>query len=377
MRSMMSLSILCGLMVAASAQDFEMFEPPGVLVARVEVRPGRLVMYEALDTRLYFSREHRYDSIDGRFVGYFNYPLNRILRFPRSGRGQMETADLDDFAPHYRLTFRYVRPLVDGAGPPIPPPIFGYGSPGYGSPGYGGPGYVGPGMPGPFLPGPGFGGVFPIGPVGPIGPPLPQSVLIDSQTLPNPPLPPVRLELRNGGPREIQVGVVDLEEPSQTRSLRIAPGGSTEVKINRDAGARQVQNFRVVTPYGDSETREIVNNLPPRVRYEIVVHEWAVQSVAIDRTAGAGDDPIEDINFNGKSLGRFPLPPGNELGRTALTFTRRRETKTTPAPSHPFWPKKTISNRLPIRSSEQSWKRNKTPNAVAEQRVVDRSVDPS
>ncbi|TWU57927.1 hypothetical protein [Rubripirellula reticaptiva] len=327
MRSLLSMVIFVGLTLTAAAQNFEMFEPSGVVVARVEIRPGRLVMYEGLGARLFFSREPRYDSIDGRFAGYFNFELNRILRFPRSGRGQMETADLDDFNPSYRLTRRLVRPLGDRHSVPVPLHVPGYLGPGYLGPGYVGPGYLGPGyvspgLPGPFITAPGFGippqvfGASPLpgfGGIGPIGPPLPQSVLIDSQTIPNPPLEPVRVQLRNGGPREIQVGVVDLKTPAKTQSLRIAPGSSADVMLEREAGARQIQNFRVITPLGDSQTREIVNDVPATVRYEIVVHEWKIQSVAIDRTAGAGDNPIEDINFHGKSIGRFPLPPGDQL----------------------------------------------------------------
>ncbi len=165
--------------------------------------------------------------------------------------------------------------------------------------------------PGGFAPVPNFGGGF----VTPSLPyvPQPQSVVLDSKTIPNPPLEPVRVTLRNGGPREVQVGLVDLIESGRTKSLRLPPGGTAEVLLRRDAGGREVQNVRVISPTGDVATREVVSDIPPRQRYEIVVHEWQIQSVAIDRTAGAGANPIEDINFTGKGLGRFPLPPGADL----------------------------------------------------------------
>ncbi len=300
MRLVVCLAAVLTTVSTIAAQDFVMIEPSGDVAARVEIRPGRMVVYELTGERLYFSREPGYDTIDGRFVGYFNSPLNRIIRFPRSGVGPMQSSDLDDFAPVYRLTRRIVRPadpLVAGSNPHF----------GIGVPGYLDPNFPGPFIPTPFIPTPGFGGAYPI------GPPLPQSVLIDSQSIPNPPLSPVRIELRNGGPREVQIGVVDLLKPGKTRSIRLGPGQSFEVSLERDAGARQIQNYRVITPLGDSITREVVNDVPPAVRYEIVVHEWQIQSVAIDRTAGAGDNPIEDINFSGKPLGRFPLPPGAEL----------------------------------------------------------------
>ncbi|QDT01721.1 hypothetical protein K227x_00880 [Rubripirellula lacrimiformis] len=294
--------VICWVACAAVlADDFEMVEPDGRVAARVEVHHQQMMVYERTGQRILFDREPRYDSLDGRFAGYFNLELNRIVRFPRSGFGRMMSADLDDAAPNYRVMRRTVRPAgVRPAGIHRPNP--GFGVPGFGSLGYGIPaGLV------PWIPTPGF------GPVYPIGPPLPQSVLVDAQTIAHPPLSPVRVQLRNGGPRDIQVGLVDRSQSSATRVMRIPPSDAVEVMVQRDSGARLVQNFRVITPFGDVADRQVVSEVPPAVRYEIVVHQWQIQSVAIDRTAGAGADPIEDINFHGASIGRFPLPPGAEL----------------------------------------------------------------
>ncbi|TWU58742.1 hypothetical protein Poly51_15220 [Rubripirellula tenax] len=330
MRFLLLVSVFLGWSASAGAQNFEMFEPNGLVVADVEIGPGRLVMHEYAGSRLYFSREPSYDSFDGRFVGYFQFELNRILRFPRGGFGAMQTADLDDFAPNFRITRRQVRPAGRRRAGPIPGP--GYVGPGYIGPGHIHPGLIGPGPIGPVIIGPtGFGPFVPTPSLGfPTGPALPQSVVLDSQTIPNPPLSPVAVQLRNGGPRDIQVGVVDLQNPPKTRAVRIAAGGITTVTLERDAGARQVQNIRVVTPLGDLETREIVNDVPPSVRYEIVVHEWKIQSVAIDRTAGAGENPIEDINVHGKGMGRFPLPPGDELKAGSIDVYRAARSQGNP-----------------------------------------------
>ncbi len=59
-------------------------------------------------------------------------------------------------------------------------------------------------------------------------------------------------------------------------------------------------------------TENIVRPIAPQARYEVVVHEWAMQSIAIDRT-GKSPKAIEDINFQGRGLGRFLLPPGDSL----------------------------------------------------------------
>lgn len=293
-----------GVVFAASfavAAEFELIEPGGFVSATVDTGPGRMIIYEHTGERLYYSRDSSYDSGDGRYVGYFHFDLNRVLRFPRAGSGRMLLADLDDLRPHFVFSRRQVRRIGRGGRPVVVVP-------GGFQPG----GFIPGGLvPGGFVPVPTFGGGF----VTPSFPyvPQPQSVVLDSKTIANPPLEPVRVTLRNGGPRDVQIGVVDLLQTGRTQTLRLPAGGSADVMLQRDAGGREVQNVRVVTPTGDVATREVVNDIPPRQRYEIVVHEWQIQSVAIDRTAGAGANPIEDINFTGKGLGRFPLPPGADL----------------------------------------------------------------
>lgn len=290
----------------AVAADFELVEPNGFVAATVDTGPGRMIIYEHTGERLYYSRDASYDSGDGQYVGYFNFDLNRVLRFPRAGSGRMLLADLDDFRPHFAFSRRHVR-RIGRVGRPVVVVPGGFQPGGFQPGGFQPGGFV----PGGFVPVPGFGGGF----VAPSLPymPQPQSVVLDSKTIANPPLEPVRVALRNGGPRDVQIGIVDLLQPGRTKTMRLPAGGSADVMLQRDAGGREVQNVRVVTPTGDVVTREVVNDIPPRPRYEIVVHEWQIQSVAIDRTAGAGANPIEDINFTGKGLGRFPLPPGVDL----------------------------------------------------------------
>lgn len=295
----------------AEAVDFELVEPGGFVSGHVDIGPGRMIIFENTGERLYYSRDASFDSTDGRYVGYFHFDLNRVLRFPRDGSGRMMLADLDDFRPHYVFSRRHVQRAGRGGRPIIAPP--GGFVPGGFVPG----GFVPGGfVPGGFVPG-GFapGGFIPGGFAAPSLPlvPQPQSIVLDRKTIANPPLEPVRVVLRNGGPRDVQVGVVDSIQPSRTRTMRLPAGGMDEVLLQRDAGGREIQNVRVITPAGDVVTREVVHEIPPRARYEIVVHEWQIQSVAIDRTAGAGANPIEDINFSGRGLGRFPLPPGQEL----------------------------------------------------------------
>lgn len=69
--------------------------------------------------------------------------------------------------------------------------------------------------------------------------------------------------------------------------------------------------------FGQTWTNRVVTPVPPQSLYEVVVHQWQIQSIAIDRT-GKSPNPIEDINFQGKGIGRFTLPPGNELQSTTI-----------------------------------------------------------
>lgn len=317
----LSVLVLVVLTDNAWAQRFDVVEPSGRVSGTIELSSGRLLFFDESGSRSYFSRERRYDSSDGRFVGYFNFDRNHVLRFPRSCDGSMQTADLDDPYPRFRNTISRVRRAGGVRG--------GYAGANFGSPGYVVPSYgrgFGPSYPDTNIgygPSPGYSRPYS---AGYRSPPRAQSVLIDSEVIPNPPLPPARIVLRNDGPREVQVAVVDLASSSAPSSLRLQPRQTREISLERDSGAKRVAHYRVVTPLGDSITKEIVSELPPQIRYEVVVHEWAVQSIAIDRT-GKSPNPIEDVNMQGRGIGRFPLPPGPALqsGTIDVYSTARRE----------------------------------------------------
>ncbi len=297
-----SIAVVSLLCVSSSfAQTFQLVEPSGEVAATIQLERNRLIIHQPPGSRQTFHREQRYDSPDGLFLGYFHFEQKSVLRFPRSGQGRMQVASLNDASPRFRYTRRTVRRWIGGND-------------------YGGPVLERP---------PAFGPLYQWTPDARFTPPgdysiwplddrysnrfrYPQSVLIDSRIVPNPPLAPARVQLHNGGPREIQVGVIDLKNRSGTRSVRIRPGEATEVELERDSGAKQINVFRTITPLGDFVSKEIIRPIPPAIRYEVVVHQWAMQSIAIDRT-GKSPSQIEDVNFQGKGLGRFPLPPGDLL----------------------------------------------------------------
>ncbi|KAA5547022.1 hypothetical protein FYK55_00970 [Roseiconus nitratireducens] len=287
-------------------------EPSGQITANVFFSRGQMIVDDANGTRYLFQRDRDFDSIDRRFIGYWNSSLNRVIRFPRSGRGTMEVTDLDDPYPTYVRSRRSVRPARRSGGPrPIHPPLDyippslapGAGYPPYGD-GYGyGYGYLNEGI---SL------GVGPIGPGRPWHRPPPQSTLLESEVVPREPLPPVTINLQNPGPRELRVTVNDLFNEAGTQQIRIAAGQTVPIQVQRDAGADRVQQVLTYAPDGRPITQEVVTPMPPVSRYELVVHEWRLQSVAIDRT-GKSPNVIEDTQFQGRGLGRFTLPPGDQL----------------------------------------------------------------
>jgi hypothetical protein len=273
---------------AKGQQDFDLVEPTGQVTATAQLGRGRLLVHGQKGQRVFFSRDAHYDSADGRFVGYFSHAIDRALRFPRSGTGMMQTASLRDPQPRFRNTRRAVRPRRGQVGAPLlaSVPVF------HGQ-------WMGP-QTDPFL----------------FGSPLlwrrPQSILLESTFIPNAPLPPASLQLLNDGRRELQVGIQVLENSSARRTLRIRPSSTAEIELARDSGGKRIEHYRVITPYGYAVTREIITEVQPAIRYELVVHEWAMQSIAIDRT-GKSPNVIEDINFQGRGIGRFFLPPGPAL----------------------------------------------------------------
>ncbi|MDA8745175.1 hypothetical protein N9N28_11125 [Rubripirellula amarantea] len=296
------------------AQTFDFVDASGVPTAKIELGRGRLIVYEHTGERIYFSRDSRYDSVGGGYLGYYNPDLNRVMRFPRSGVGPLQVADFDDPFPRYTTTIRSLRRARPGKGGIaiprpgfVPAPSLGASAPGWGGPFYPPTFGVYPGLDP-------YGAAFPpsngLG-YGPIARP-PQSVVLDSKIVSGPPLSPARVSFVNDGPRPVEVAIVDRKEPSKQRAFLLAPRQSQQVTLERDPTQTRIQNVRVVTLDGDAITKEITSELSPSDRYEVVVREQQIQSIAIDRTPG-GNNAIEDINFSGKGLGRFLLPPGDEL----------------------------------------------------------------
>ncbi len=320
------------------SQTYEVIQPSGERTAIIEVRADAMRIRDRTAGRLLYVRDLRFDSLDGQYAGYYHPDLNRVLRFPRSGFGDMWMADLDDISPHFQPMTGTLRPIAPNANQP-PSLNHGYFPGGFGP--------TAPLFPAPLVPvapvwGSGIStsiGLPPL-PVFPGIPPAPilrqpQSVLVDSKIVPGAPLAPVTVGLRNSSPSDLVVTIVNLQEASDTEQIKIRSGDVVRHQFSRRAGAERVDTFRVITETGEVLTRQNPISLPAEVLYEIVVHQWQIQSIAIDRT-GKSPNVIEDVHYQGKGLGRFPLPAGADLQPTVIDVYRAAINQGNPATVAPI-----------------------------------------
>jgi hypothetical protein len=136
--------------------------------------------------------------------------------------------------------------------------------------------------------------------------------LIQREVVSSPALPPADVVFVNRHSEELVVRLFDHARGDAPREIVIAPGKSTRVKLDRDAGATLTEVFLAPTPGGGfhEEVREI--HLPPASRYTANVWVNRVTSVYFDRTTNKGPEP-DEVNQSLVSLGVFPLPPGDQL----------------------------------------------------------------
>ncbi|MEZ5941919.1 MAG: RICIN domain-containing protein [Planctomycetaceae bacterium] len=148
-------------------------------------------------------------------------------------------------------------------------------------------------------------GIPGVGPV-PVTPPR-VPVFVSRKVVPNPPLEPATVELVNSHTAELWVLVSDLTNPTQSNRVKIPAGQSATFQLNRDAGARVIETWRIPLT-GIEEVREV--EVPPALLYDMSVYEIAVLSVVRDRTTNRGGGRINNVIGAPKSVGLYPVPPG-------------------------------------------------------------------
>jgi len=142
--------------------------------------------------------------------------------------------------------------------------------------------------------------------------PQPQFRTVQHQIVPNPPLRPVYAKITNSHSETLLVLVADRRHTQTMQKLRIPSRGSERIQLDRDPGGTIVATVETMDAFGNWNQREFNTPIPPTVLYDMSVYEEFLQSIAIDRT-GTSPNPIEDINYQPRSLGFFLVTPGAEL----------------------------------------------------------------
>lgn len=127
----------------------------------------------------------------------------------------------------------------------------------------------------------------------------------------NPQLPPAQIELINSHSGALRILIAD-SRSGKIREVRIEPNTRVMAGFDRDAGATVVETYEIRSLSGLWDRQQFVTQIPPMSIYDLSVYEEFLQSIAIDRT-GTSPNPIEDVNYQPKSVGWLPLPPGNAL----------------------------------------------------------------
>jgi hypothetical protein len=146
--------------------------------------------------------------------------------------------------------------------------------------------------------------------------PQPQFRSVQQQIVPNSPLPPATARIVNSHNETLIVLLADRRNPQQPQKLRIPAQGSEPVQMERDAGATIVETIETMDSFGNWRQQQFNTPIPPSVLYDLSVYEEFLQSIAIDRT-GKSPNPIEDVNYQPRSIGFFLVPPGEELPQIA------------------------------------------------------------
>ena len=150
----------------------------------------------------------------------------------------------------------------------------------------------------------------------PLPPPPPPVRSGGREVIPNPPLPPARVELANPTDETLLVLLTDLRNPAAATQIRIAPRSGETVTLERDSGATVIERYEMLLPDGTWQQDQRTYPIPPVPLYDASVYEVFLQSIAIDRT-GTSPNPIEDVNYQPRSVGYFQLPPGASLPEVA------------------------------------------------------------
>ncbi|MEM7476259.1 MAG: hypothetical protein AAF483_14790 [Planctomycetota bacterium] len=137
---------------------------------------------------------------------------------------------------------------------------------------------------------------------------------VSTQLVPNNPLPPAQVELVNSHRYALVVAVGDVRKGAAFDQIKIQPGQSVTVELERDSGATIVETVEYRT-LGGWQQEKYVTAVPSAAYYDLSVYEEHLQSISIDAT---GAKPaVDGTNYVPKSVGWLPLPPGDAIPASA------------------------------------------------------------
>lgn len=136
--------------------------------------------------------------------------------------------------------------------------------------------------------------------------------LVSRSVVPNPALTPANIEFVNSHSDPLVLKIADRRSPGKPKELTVAPGKSSQFRVDRDAGAVLKEVYLVPGPLGTLVEQVHQYPLPPKIYYDIVVYDNRVTSVFFDRTKNRTSKP-DSVQRSRVSLGVFPLPPGELL----------------------------------------------------------------
>ncbi len=128
---------------------------------------------------------------------------------------------------------------------------------------------------------------------------------------PNPPLPPAQIDMVNSHNNAIVLLISD-RRTTGARQVRIEPASRVTIPFDRDSGSTLIETYEIRSPSGLWDQQRFVTQIPAAPIYDVSVYEEFLQSIAIDRT-GTSPNPIEDVNYQPKSVGWLPIPAGEGL----------------------------------------------------------------
>lgn len=138
--------------------------------------------------------------------------------------------------------------------------------------------------------------------------------LVSRRVVPNPNLPPAKVNLVNSSDDELIVQVVDQFQPRQPEEIKIPAKTQATMMLGRDAGSTIEETYLVPGPVGSLIERTERHPVPPQQRYTLVAWSDKVTYQYIDKRKQRpqGTVPSFDLKTH-VSLGVIPVPPGPQL----------------------------------------------------------------